>query len=216
VTYETISENPGIRRFVWEHLNDVNRFIQRIKYAGGTFSGKKSFICEPEFTVVGHHCTYDGCNIEDNRLQAILNWPECKNVSHVRAFLGTAGVVRVFIKDYAKIAEPLVALTRKNAIFYWEPDQHEAMEALNKAIKDCSAIRTIDYECKSPVVLAVDTSWMAVGYYIYQVHPDTGMKHYAQFGSITLQGAERDYSQPKCELYGLKRAPEACRYYIWL
>ena len=26
---ETIPENPGIRRFIWEHLQDVNRVVQR-------------------------------------------------------------------------------------------------------------------------------------------------------------------------------------------
>ena len=41
--YETIPENPGIRRFFWEHLNNCNRIVQRLKYAGGTFSGKKTF-----------------------------------------------------------------------------------------------------------------------------------------------------------------------------
>jgi hypothetical protein len=29
--YETIPENPGIRRFIWEHLNDVNRILQRYR-----------------------------------------------------------------------------------------------------------------------------------------------------------------------------------------
>ncbi|KAJ2931027.1 hypothetical protein H1R20_g6074, partial [Candolleomyces eurysporus] len=52
--YETIPENPGIRRFVWEHIQDVNRVIQRMKYCGGTFSGKKTCLCMPEFTVPGH------------------------------------------------------------------------------------------------------------------------------------------------------------------
>ena len=39
-SYETIPENLGIRRFVWEHVNNVNRVLQR----GGTFSGHKSVI----------------------------------------------------------------------------------------------------------------------------------------------------------------------------
>jgi len=28
---ETLKENPGIRRFVWEHALDVNRIMHRIK-----------------------------------------------------------------------------------------------------------------------------------------------------------------------------------------
>ena len=35
--YETIPENPGIRRFVWEQLTAANRILQRMKYAGEHF-----------------------------------------------------------------------------------------------------------------------------------------------------------------------------------
>ena len=59
-TYEIIPENSGIRRFVWEHLQNVNHVLQRIKYCGGTFSGYKSVVCAPEIVVVGHRCTYEG------------------------------------------------------------------------------------------------------------------------------------------------------------
>jgi hypothetical protein len=41
-TYETIPVNSGIRRFVWEHFGTLNRIVQRMKYAGGTFSGLKA------------------------------------------------------------------------------------------------------------------------------------------------------------------------------
>ncbi len=47
--YETIPENRGIRRFVWEHLGNVNRIIQRVKHAGGTFSG-------PQVHLLRSHC----------------------------------------------------------------------------------------------------------------------------------------------------------------
>ena len=30
--YEVLAENPGIRRFVWEHMNTVNRILQRMEY----------------------------------------------------------------------------------------------------------------------------------------------------------------------------------------
>lgn len=49
--YETIAENKRIKHFVWEHLNNVNRVVQCIKYARGTFSETKSMLCT-EITVV--------------------------------------------------------------------------------------------------------------------------------------------------------------------
>ena len=58
--YETIPENAGIRHFVWEHFQNLNRVVQQMKYCGGTFSGPKTTLCAAEITVVGHRCTYDG------------------------------------------------------------------------------------------------------------------------------------------------------------
>ncbi|KAF9470610.1 hypothetical protein BDN70DRAFT_821126, partial [Pholiota conissans] len=73
--YETIPENTGIRRFIWEHLQNVNRIIQRIKHAGGTFSGPKSFICVPTAVIVGHRCTFEGRIPDKSRIEKIINWP---------------------------------------------------------------------------------------------------------------------------------------------
>ena len=58
--FETIPGNNGIRRFVWEHMNNINWVIQRIKHASATFSAHKTFICQPTASIVGHCCTYDG------------------------------------------------------------------------------------------------------------------------------------------------------------
>ncbi|KAF9538174.1 hypothetical protein CPC08DRAFT_613674, partial [Agrocybe pediades] len=89
--FETIPENPGIRRFVWEHFQGLNRVIQRIKYAGGTFSGFKSVLCAPEITVLGHRCTYEGRLPDTKRVAVIVNWGPCQTVSDIRSFLGTIG-----------------------------------------------------------------------------------------------------------------------------
>ena len=46
-SYATIPENPGVRQFVWEHLEAVHQIIQRVEAYGATFSGKRAFIGVP-------------------------------------------------------------------------------------------------------------------------------------------------------------------------
>src|SRR5215471_13737238 len=58
--YETIAENKGIRWFVWEHFENLNRIVQWMKHAGGTFSGMKVYLCCSETVVLGRKCTYEG------------------------------------------------------------------------------------------------------------------------------------------------------------
>lgn len=100
--YETIPDNPGIRRFVWEQFERLNRVVQRMKHVGGTFSGKKSVLCADEFVVVGHLYSYEGRKPLPDRVGVIERWGPCQDIKDVRAFLGTLGTMRMFIKDYAK------------------------------------------------------------------------------------------------------------------
>jgi hypothetical protein len=37
-----LPENPGIRKYIWEHINDVHRILHRIGEAGGTVSGQEN------------------------------------------------------------------------------------------------------------------------------------------------------------------------------
>src|SRR5580704_11799519 len=120
-TYETIPENSGIRRFVWEHFQILNRIVQRMKYCGGTFSGLKLTLCAPEIIVLGHRCTSDGRKPPEDCVEAITNWRSCDNLSDVRSFLGTIGVCRIFVKNFAHRAHHLVKLTRLDEPFEWGP-----------------------------------------------------------------------------------------------
>jgi hypothetical protein len=85
-TYKTIPENPGIRRFVWEHLANVNRILQRLKYVCGTFSGKKLELCVPTIVILGQRCNYKGCVPHEAKTQKIQDWPIAIDVT-VRATL---------------------------------------------------------------------------------------------------------------------------------
>ena len=103
-TCEVLQENPGIRRIIWEHLQNLNCVVQRMKYSSGTFSGLKMVLCTEEIMVVGHCCMIDGRKLDLDRVGVIRRWPACKNIMDVQMFLGTIGICQVFIKDFAKIA----------------------------------------------------------------------------------------------------------------
>ncbi|KAF9537386.1 hypothetical protein CPC08DRAFT_599524, partial [Agrocybe pediades] len=90
-TYEVLAENPKIRRFVWEHMINVNRLLQRMKYAGGTFSGYKSTLCAAEIVVVGHLCSWEGRKPTEERVRVIMDWEECNSLTDIRSFLGVTG-----------------------------------------------------------------------------------------------------------------------------
>jgi len=211
--YETIPDNPRIRKFIWDHLQNVNRIIQRIQHAGGTFSGHKSFLCVESTIIVGHRCTMEGRIPDESRVQKIVDWPICRSLTEVRGFLGTMGTIRVFIKNFAMHARPLVQLTKKNVEFEFGGEHLLAMEKMKHFAQECPAIRAIDYHSDNEVILSVDSSWMAVGFILSQVGED-GKRYPSRFGSIMWNEREQKYSQAKIELYGLFRALKAVKLFI--
>ena len=182
---ETIPENPGIRQFVWEHFQDLNYVVQQMKYCGGTFSGHKSALCTPEITVLGHRCTINGRLPDKSRVSKIVNWGPCKDLTNLHTFLGTIRVCRLFIKNFSHCAHHLVKLTRKGVSWEFRPEQLTAMEDLKQAVITSPALRLIDYTSSAPVILLVDTSYIAVGFKLSQCDPnDPRVRYYAWFSSI--------------------------------
>ena len=201
---ETIPENSGIRRFIWEHFQDLNRVVQRMKYSGGTFSGVKAYLAAPEITVLGHRCTIDGRLPDLSRMEKIVNWGPCRDLSDVHAFLGTIGVCRLFIRNFTQQAHHLVKLTQKGTKWEFGQKQIDAMNNLKDALLNSPALRPINYKSEAPVILSVDTSHIAVGYLLAQCDPkNPRLRYYARFGSIMLNDRESRFSQAKLELYGL-------------
>jgi hypothetical protein len=149
---ETLPQNSGIRKYIWEHLNDVHRILHRIGEAGGTVSAKKMQLCRAEVEIVGHQCSAKGREPVDVRVKRILDWPVPRNLKEVRGFLGLCGTVRIWIKDYSQIARPLVDLTRKAIEFHWGSKQEEAFVRLKALVTKAPALRPIDYTSDQPVV----------------------------------------------------------------
>ena len=157
-SYEKIPENLGIRRFVWEHFQNLNQVVQRMKYCGGTFSGPKTTLCAEEIVVVGHRCTYEGRLPETDRVGVIVRWPACSNATDVRMFLGTIGVCCVFIQDFARLAGPLNELLKHSKVFEWGPTQEKSMKELKAALLRTVPLGNIDYESEGAVVLRLTSS----------------------------------------------------------
>jgi hypothetical protein len=152
---------------------------------------------------------------DESRVSAIRKWGPCQSLSEVRAFLGTVGVVRIFIKNFSLRAHPLINLTRKDEPIIFGPEQIQAQEDLKTALLESPALRTIDYTSSAPVILAIDTSYIAISFHLCQCDVTTPYcRYYNRFCSITLNDRESKYSQLKLKIYGLYRALYALRLYL--
>ena len=56
----------------------------------------------------------NGIEMEVEKVDGVLSWPQPKNVKDVRKFLGFANYYKRFIKDFTQVARPINVLTRKD------------------------------------------------------------------------------------------------------
>jgi len=49
--------------------------------------------------------------MEEEKINGVLSWPQPKNVKDVRKFLGLTNYYRRFIKDFTRVARPINVLT---------------------------------------------------------------------------------------------------------
>jgi len=66
--------------------------------------------------------------MEEEKVEGVLNWPVPRTVRDIRKFLGLANYYRQFIKNFAALAKPLNMLTRKDEKWKWEEAQQKAFE----------------------------------------------------------------------------------------
>ena len=55
-----------------------------------------------------------GIEMEKEKVDRVLSWPEPRNMKDVRKFLGLANYYRRFIKSFAQVARPMNVLTKKD------------------------------------------------------------------------------------------------------
>ena len=58
--------------------------------------------------------------MEAEKVDGVLSWPQPKNVKDIRKFLGLVNYYRRFIKNFARVARPMNVLTQKDEKWRWE------------------------------------------------------------------------------------------------
>ena len=67
---------------------------------------------------------------QKSKVKVVLSWPTPRNLKEVRGFVGLCSYYRIFVKDFAKHAEPLHALMRKGARWNWDDQCQKAFEVM--------------------------------------------------------------------------------------
>jgi hypothetical protein len=72
--------------------------------------------------------------VDPGKVKDVLDWVPPTNVLEIRSFLGLAGYYRRLIKDFSKIAKPMMKLLEKNKAFEWTVEWQASFEELKRRL----------------------------------------------------------------------------------
>jgi transposase InsO family protein len=138
---------------------------------------------------LSHVITPQGCKPCPGKIAAITTYKMCENQAELRTWLGMTSYWRRYIKDYAKICQPLTKLLQKGAKWVWTDECTKAFETLREKLVTAPilALPNFDYEFH----ITTDASGQSVGYYLSQFID--GKEHVISYGGRQLRGTEKTW-----------------------
>lgn len=195
-----------------EHLRRLEEVLRRIKEHGFCLNKSKCKFMQERVNYLGLSVSRDGITTNPDKVKAVLEMPEPRDVKELSSFLGMANFYSKFIPMFSDICAPLNMLRRKDVPWTWTRVHSEAVQAIKNAIT--SAPLLVHYDRNLPIVVAADASSFGIGCAIYHRFPD-GQDRPIAFASKTLSSAEKNYSQIEREALGIIYALKKFRIYLW-
>ena len=129
-----------------QHLALLVEVLVRLRAAGLKLNPAKTTLVRPEVKYLGHIVSANGIQPDSAKVQAIKNLASPTSVKDTRRFLGLTGYYRKFTSQYAAIAAPLYALTKKNAVFVWREEHEVAFRQLQELLCEAPTLAYPDGE----------------------------------------------------------------------
>ena len=73
IIYNNKKLAPGIKQYVIEHIQNLDKVLADLKQAGVTIAGAKSQFCQAGLKIVGFICDADGCHPNTAKVLKILD-----------------------------------------------------------------------------------------------------------------------------------------------
>ena len=157
-----------------EHMDNLHEVLDRLKQAGLKLKPSKCSFLQRKLRYLGHIVSAEGIASDPSLTSTVKVWPEPKDVTMLRQFLGFGGYFRRFIKDFSKLTAPLNKLLvghhcgkkvgKSNAKklsssptpWEWAAEQQTAFETLKDKLLSPPILAYPNY--KQPFLLQVDAS----------------------------------------------------------
>jgi len=113
-----------------------------------------------ELEYLGCIITPNGVKVDQEKIQAMLNWSRPTNIFELRGFLGLTGYYRKFLRNYRVLARPLTILLKKGQ-FCWNDEAEAAFADLKNAMTSTPTLIMPNFD--EPFIIESDASGDGIG-----------------------------------------------------
>ncbi|GAQ80426.1 hypothetical protein KFL_000540030 [Klebsormidium nitens] len=174
-----------------EHLIHLRAVFERLRAKRIKCHPKKMRLAVRTVPYLGHFIVPGGTAPQDVKVEAIVRMVPPRDISELRAFLGTCGYYRRYVQNYARIAAPLNRLLQNVVVWNWVTDEQKAFELLKLKLTEAPVLRRPDFTRPSEL----HTDWSATGLgAVLAQHDEEGKEYVVAYASRSNNRTERNYS----------------------
>lgn len=173
-----------------EHLETLEKVLSKLKEAGIHLKRDKCFFLQESVVYLGYKIDKNGIHPLTEKVEAVKNAPEPKNMTELKSYLGLLTYYSRFLPRMATVLAPLYRLLQSKIPWKWT--QREKMSFENSKNLLLSSKVLVHFDPNKELILACDASSYGVGAVLSHKMSD-GTERPIAFASRTLSSAEKNY-----------------------
>jgi hypothetical protein len=143
----------------------VDQFLRLLSQHQLFLKQSKCSFGASEVEYLGHLVGKDGVSVDPKKIEAMQDWSHPKTLKSLRGFLGLTRYYLKLVKNYGKIAPPLITLFKKNS-FTWTPAAAQYFQTLKTTM--CTTPVLALPEFTKTFVFECDASGKGIDYVLMQ------------------------------------------------
>ncbi|KAM2782206.1 hypothetical protein COP1_011852 [Malus domestica] len=190
-----------------DHIQHLNLVLKKLREHRLYSKFSKCQFCLTQVAFLGHVVSVQGIQVYPQKIAAMENWEQPRNITEVQSFLGLAGYYRRFVKDFSMIALPLMKLTRNDVKFEWDENFEQRFQQLKYCLTHAPVLVLSDDSGNFEIYS--DASLNGLGCVLMQHN------RVIAYASRQLKIHQRNYPTHDLELAAIVFALKIWRHYLY-
>ncbi len=196
-----------------EHVRHVRTVLKRLLQHQLYAKAEKCEFHQETISFLGYVISSGGVAMDEQKVQAVVNWPQSTTLKELQRFLGFANFYRRFIRNFSMVAGPMTSIVNKGTHrLSWSSAAIAAFRSLKERFTTAPILHHPDPDLEFTV--EVDASSTGIGAVLSQRQGDPPKLYPCAFFSRKLNPTEQNYDVGNRELLAMKAAFEEWRHWL--